>query len=505
MLHLSRARLAATGGIRLFSVHATACSTFPRFEGACKVLSSGHESLQTQVHFHTEESLPSSSLSPAFAADLKESKLLVQHSSSSQRLIHVLAGKDKITPASMRKATSQAVNYLRSLKVQSAAFHVPQDKGALPVPCEEIMLHSALLTNYTYPKYQTEHKATPLESLAIVKPDGHAYTNSEVHAMCNATILARDLANERADIANPEMLAAVAKQVADRYSQGYSVLVGEELTQHGLNLHYAVGQASQFAPRLVTIEHRGNPASDDVTMIVGKGITFDTGGLNLKPTGSMESMHYDMSGAAATLATMQALGALGVKKNVVGVLGLAENAIGKGAYKPMSIIKSHKGLTVEVGNTDAEGRLVLADALSYGANKFKPKTVIDVATLTGACMVALGPYAAGLFANNDALAASLLAAGDRHFERTWRLPILPEHEEELKGKLADVSSTGESRYGGASTAAAFLKKFIDEKTHWAHLDIAGPADYTKARDHMPYGGTGFGVQLLTRYVIDHAN
>jgi leucyl aminopeptidase len=297
----------------------------------------------------------------------------------------------------------------------------------------------------------------------------------------------------------------------------------------GLHLLYSVGQAAGLVrpdthdPRYVELNYKGDPEHpEDVILLVGKCITYDTGGLNIKGTGFMEDMHMDMGGASAVLGAMLAIHRMGIKRNVVGVATVAENAIDSLAYKPHAIIRSHKGLTVEIGNTDAEGRLALADALSYGQQRHRPHTVIDLATLTGACVIALGEYSAGLFTNSSALKEGLLSASHARGERLWHMPIFPEHKEELKGAShADLQSTGAGRYGGACTAAAFLEYFVghspsvngrdpkptteaaaEVKPAWAHLDIAGPAMYSKARGHMNAGGTGFGVQVVAQYVHD---
>jgi leucyl aminopeptidase len=305
---------------------------------------------------------------------------------------------------------------------------------------------------------------------------------------------------------NPSRLEAVARAVASDAKAGIFVLSGADLLKEGLHLLHAVGQAARHAPRYIELTHKGDPANpEDVILLVGKGITFDSGGLNIKPTGSMEDMHMDMGGSAAVLGAFRALTQLGVKRNVVAVLAVAENAIDANSFKPHNIIRSHKGLTVEIKNTDAEGRLVLADALSFAQSRVKPHTIIDLATLTGACIIALGEYAAGLFSNNGALREGLATASAARFERLWPMPIFPEHREEIKAAaMADLQSTGAGRYGGSCTAAAFLENFIGTATAtpaWAHLDIAGPAMYGKARGHMNAGGTGFGVQVIAQYVL----
>ena len=338
---------------------------------------------------------------------------------------------------------------------------------------------------------------------------------------------ARDMANARADEMHPQRIEELAAEVARETGAELFVLRGEALVEQGLHLMAAVGQSARHAPRYVELLYKGDKASyksdgsGDVLMVVGKGITYDTGGLNIKPTGSMEDMHMDMSGSAAAIGALLACHRLGLKRNVVFVAAVAENAIGSRSYKPKNIIRSHKGLTVEIGNTDAEGRLVLADALSLGQSRHRPHTIIDMATLTGACIVGLGEYAAGLFSNNAALRAGLLAAGEARFERVHAMPIFAEHREELRAcAVADLQSTGAGRYGGACTAAAFLENFIGHEPAkpraaeagaapaagvvpaWAHIDLAGPAMYSKARGFMPAGGTGFGVQVVATYLLN---
>jgi len=316
-----------------------------------------------------------------------------------------------------------------------------------------------------------------------------------------ATNIARDLANERSDICTPAWMESKALELVDQYRNkdllDIEIITYSDMKKLGLNLFAAVGQGASIPPRLIILKYRGDPENPNYQIaLVGKGITFDTGGLNIKPTGSIEDMYLDMSGSAAVYGVMSALPKLGIKKNIIGALCMAENAVSHQSYYPSSILKSYKGLTVEIGNTDAEGRLVLADALSYVQKNFKPEYIIDLATLTGACVVALGEYASGLFTNNNQLKEDLLACGDNVFERTWPLPLFNEYSEELKGGHSDLKNIGKGRYGGASTGAAFLKEFIENSTKGAHLDIAGPAMTSEKRGHVPKGGTGYGVQLL---------
>lgn len=416
---------------------------------------------------------------------------------------------------------------------------VPAVAGQSAARVAEVVVQAASLSNYSFDRYlTTEAKVPHLLSTIHVASDAFGAEDVEA-AVTRATILAkgaifaRDLVNERADEMHPARLEALARSIAG--ANGYEVhtVVGDKLVEEGLHLLHAVGQAARVAPRYIEVLYKGDPDHpEDVICITGKGVCFDSGGLNIKQTGFMEDMHADMGGSAAVLGTALIAKELGIKRNVLFVVGAVENAIDALAYKPHAIIRSHKGLTVEIGNTDAEGRLVLADALSYAQQRHRPHTVIDLATLTGACVIALGEPIAGAFGNSKALKESIIAAGEAVAEPFWSMPIFDEHRDQLKTTpFADLKSTGEGRYGGACTAAAFLENFIGHeaaknartaggaaggagatvgggsasaasvKPAWAHLDIAGPAYYSKDRLHNKKGGTGFAVQTLATYLL----
>ena len=471
----------------------------------------------------------------------------------------LLAGMGAAADAEgIRAGTAAAVHRMRELRVGGGGIRVPPGRGNAGT-----VAHAALLSNYRFGKYlgavgrEAGYGPPPsLTSIHLLGGDGFtddadeaddaetaaaetAEAEAETAAVARAeafaqgACLARDLANDRADEMTPAALEATCRALAAAHPDGrlaVEVLQLADLRAEGMNLHVAVGQGvldmqqgsagcgadaaapTEKSPRLVLLTLRGSSSSSSSeeageeaappTVLVGKGITFDTGGLNLKPTDFIEDMHLDMGGAAAVIGAMHIAAALGTNhRPVVAALALAENAIGPAAVKPHAIVSSHKGISVEIGNTDAEGRLVLADALSYVQRRYAPARLVDAATLTGACVVALGEYAAGLFSNDDALSAALRGAGERAGERAWPMPILDEHDAELEGHFADVRSIGKGRMGGACTAAAFLRRFVDEGTPWAHVDIAGPAMYSEQRGHMCKGGTGFGAQLLAEFVL----
>jgi leucyl aminopeptidase len=268
-----------------------------------------------------------------------------------------------------------------------------------------------------------------------------------------------------------------------------------------LGLHLAVNQGSNKEPKLIIVKYNGAAHNSNYTAFIGKGMTFDTGGINLKPSGSIETMRIDMSGAAAVVGTLQNAIALNLKKNVLFVVGLAENAIGSRAYNPGDVICGYAGKTVEVANTDAEGRLVLADAIAYVVKNYKPARLIDIATLTGACVVALGHDYTGLMTNDDKFSRQLVRSSNETDDRVWRLPIYPELKKSVESKIADIRNLGYPKgAAGTITAAEFLHQFT-EGTTWAHLDIAGTAfDDGQGKWYFGHGATGAGVRLITYYL-----
>ena len=269
-----------------------------------------------------------------------------------------------------------------------------------------------------------------------------------------------------------------------------------------MNALLAVAQGSSVGPRVVLLHHRCKDDSEAPIVLVGKGITFDTGGISIKPATSMDEMKSDMSGAAAVLATLKGAAELRLQRSLIGVVPMAENMPGGNAYRPGDIIRAYGGRTIEVLNTDAEGRLILADALAYARERYEPECMVDLATLTGACVTALGTDVAGLMSNDDVLSAELTEAGQRTGDRVWRLPLWNSYKRLIDSPVADVKNTG-GRYAGAITAAKFLQGFVGDTT-WAHLDIAGPAYVgtwsSKGTPLHPKGGTGFGVRLLLSWL-----
>jgi leucyl aminopeptidase len=321
----------------------------------------------------------------------------------------------------------------------------------------------------------------------------------EASAMSIGIATAKDLGNLPGNICTPRYLAQQAKQLEKKYQKlSCKILTEKECQKLGMNTFLSVSAGSNEPARLIVLEYRGSRRTERPVALVGKGVTFDSGGLSLKPGQRMDEMKFDMCGAASVFGTVQAVAELGLPVNLIAVLACTENLPGSKATKPGDIITSMDGQTVEILNTDAEGRLVLCDALCY-ARRFKPEVVIDVATLTGAMVVALGAHATGLLANDDALAEDLLSAGNDIYERAWRLPIWPEYQEALESNFADMANIGD-RAAGSITAACFLARFT-KQLRWAHLDIAAVAWHSGKQK----GATGRPVALLMQYLLNFCN
>jgi leucyl aminopeptidase len=361
-----------------------------------------------------------------------------------------------------------------------------------------LVTRTAVLANHAFDKYLAKPEHI-VKNMSIVSAPMTPAALGEAVAVAEGVMLARELCNDRSDVAHPAYFEAMARALGEAHADVLTVRVlqHDELVAQGYNLITAVGQAARHKSRIVVLEYKNADMPQPIAM-VGKGVTHDSGGLNLKPLGYIENMHEDCGGASAVMGAMHTFCRTRPQKHIVGVLALAENAIDSLSYKPHAIIPSHIG-SVQIGNTDAEGRLCLGDAMTHVQTTYKPSHVIDIATLTGACVVALGEYAAGVFSNSPKMASALQAAGEIGYERFWPLPILREHQAELKGDQADFNSTGRGRYGGSSTAASFLEKFVQPGVAWAHLDIAGAASASAKRDYLPKGASGFGVQTLYNY------
>ncbi len=363
------------------------------------------------------------------------------------------------------------------------------------LPGSEV-LEGALLAAYKFTRYFTD-----LEERPWIVYHGSKEELEAVLAKVRGIYIARDVTNEPPNAVYPESLAEIARElfVADPRVD-VEVYPSSWLREHGFGGIMAVGKGSANKPRLIVLTYRGNKEKQqwDV-LLVGKGVCFDAGGIHLKPTGYIEDMKMDMAGAAAVLGAIWALKEMELKVNVAGIIPAVENMPSGEATKPGDVIKMYNGKTVEVFNTDAEGRLILADALAYGIERFKPTYTVDLATLTGACIVALGRRVAGIMGNDPQLIESLIQAGKRAGELLWQLPMFEHYAEALKSDIADIRNCAEKSYAGAIIGAKFLENFV-EGTKWAHLDIAGPAMAQKPWLWHPKGATGFGVATVVEWL-----
>src|SRR5690348_9162179 len=423
---------------------------------------------------------------------------------AAERVLLVSLGerKDYAEPA-YRDAVRAAGAALRELGAKEAALFLVDGKvGERPLAWN--VRHAVLGLRdafYRFDELKSQNKPSASALARVILPlSANAALEAaleEANATADGVALARTLGNLPSNICTPAYLAEQAKKLAREFKLGVEVLERRDIEKLGMGAFLAVTSASHEPPKLIVLRYNGAAKSAKPVVLVGKGITFDTGGISLKPSAEMDEMKFDMCGAASVLGALRAAAELRLKLNVVGLVPTCENMPGGAATKPGDIVTSMSGQTIEILNTDAEGRLILADALSY-AERFEPQAVVDIATLTGACIIALGHVCSGLFANKDELANELQAAGAESWDRVWQLPLWDDYQEQLKSNFADFANIG-GRPAGSVTAACFLSKFT-RKYDWAHLDIAG----TAWKSGKEKGATGRPVPLLTTFLMKRA-
>ncbi|MBV8800530.1 MAG: leucyl aminopeptidase [Alphaproteobacteria bacterium] len=437
-------------------------------------------------------------------------ELLAPVGLQASRIIVVGVGRnERFDGPAAERLGAAAVGKILTSGEKELTFTIDLPKGA-KLKAAQLATHIAMgakLRAYSFHKYRTkqreEHEPT-LTSLVIGTEDAGSARKSweRMRAVAEGVYLARDLVNEPPNVMSPQEFASRTLALS-KLGVKVEVLGEKEMRTLGMNALLGVGQGSERESQLVVMQWNGGRKKDQPVAFVGKGVCFDSGGLSLKPGASMMGMKGDMGGAAAVTGTMHALAARKAKVNAVGILGLVENMPDGRAQRPDDVVTSMSGQTIEILNTDAEGRLVLADALWYAQTKFKPRFVVDLATLTGAIMVALGLEHAGLFSNDDKLASRIQEAGREVGEPVWRLPLADGYDKMIKSKIADMKNISGVTHAGSIVAAQFLQRFID-KTPWAHLDIAGVAwQDGEQKPLSPGWGVGWGVRILDRLVADH--
>lgn len=456
-----------------------------------KVSKTIHFSSQVQFLFKEE-----AAQIPDFMAEAGE--ICVRYSGQNTIIYGGMGERDLVSAAIIRNVSAKAIQKVIELKRDRISVIFPSSALA---EGSKAIIEGIILGSYKFDKYRSEkaHQVDVVELIGTI-------SNTDLQKLttiCEAVNYSRDLVNENASVLTPERFAKEANELEEYENVKVTILKSKELEREGLGLISAVGQGSSTPPRLIIIEYNGSDRKSK-TALVGKGITFDSGGQNLKPTGSIETMREDMAGAAAVLGVMKALASLQPSVNVVGVIAAAHNAIGNKSFFPGDIYRSYSGKTVEIHSTDAEGRLILADAVSYCRTIYKPSELIDIATLTGGILTTFGEYVSGLFSNSDELAERLFKSGEITNERLWRLPLYKEYSDSLKGELGDLRNLSKFKKGHASSiiGAAFIQEFVNNIS-WAHLDIAGTSfNNGSSRGEIPQYGTGFGVRLILDFLLN---
>ena len=436
-----------------------------------------------------------------FAGKPGQTALLYGQQGQAQRLLLVgLGERDLATPEKLRRAAATVARRARTLKLRKAALSLPALPGTSTREAARAAAEGAELGLYRFDRHKSAANDHKLETFWLVADDEELEEAREGadlgEKVAAGSVLARDLANEPSNVATPEYLAQTARGIAEEYGMSCEVLDRAGIESEGLTGLATVGKSASNEPRFIVLEHRKGEGEAPI-VLVGKAVTFDSGGISIKPSAGMEDMKFDMSGGAAVLGAMEAVGTLDLPFDVVALVPATENLPGGDAFKPGDVLEMLSGKTVEIVTTDAEGRLILADALSY-ARRYEPSAVIDCATLTGACVVALGSHASGLMGNDDDLIAEVQTAGEATGERAWPLPLFDEYTDQIKGDTADIKNSG-GRGGGALTAGAFLQEFADFP--WAHLDIAGTAYGKKGNAYTTKGATGVPTRLLVEFLL----
>ena len=446
---------------------------------------------------------------PLAAGDFKgkEGEVLMvymEHEPEKRMALLGLGDKEKITTEILRRAYAAITRICLSKKLKNINVIVPALSGLSEENVIRGLGEGLMLANYAFLKHKKEtlkeNSPVFVQKTVLIGAQKNVLTlTKKLAIICKGVNLARDLTNSNADEITPQYLVEFSQEIGKKLPVKATFFDKKRIEKEKMGLLLAVNRGSHLDPAVIFLEYRGNPKSKDHTVVVGKGITYDTGGLNLKTSGmGMENMRIDMGGAAVALLTLQVAAELKLPINLTAVVPTTENSISATSYKPGDVYTSYTGKTVEIGNTDAEGRLILADVLAYVEKNLKPSRIIDFATLTGGVDIALGNEATGLMSNNDVLGDLLTRAGSETYERVWRLPLFEEYKEGLKSDVGDIKNVA-TRSASSIMGATFLKSFIGD-IPWAHLDIASTAYLSESKRYYPKLATGIGVRLMIEFL-----
>jgi leucyl aminopeptidase len=411
-----------------------------------------------------------------------------------------LGNKNEFNTEKSRIISGKIIQYAKEFKIKELSmFTFNFSKDII-----ESFVEGIILSSYSFEKFKTSKNNTIDKVSILIEGNSKEYQKkiNEISVICQSVNLGREISNLPPNECSPQYLAKIALDLKNRGIKS-KIISFDAMKDMGLNGIVSVGGGSINSPKLIVLNYEGTKKEEKPILLVGKAVTFDSGGISIKPSDKMEEMKFDKCGGVNVIAIMKSLPPLKIKHNVIGIIPTVENMPSNSSYRPSDIIKMYNGKNVEVINTDAEGRLILADALSFGIKQYKPKLIIDMATLTGACIIALGNNIAGIIGNDEKLIKKILDISKVTDEKMWQLPLLEDHHDQIKSKNADIKNIG-GRAAGAITAAAFLSNFV-ENTPWVHLDIAGTAwnqEGSLSKSYNPPGATGFGIRTIIKFIMD---
>ena len=412
-----------------------------------------------------------------------------------------LGNKNEFNTEKSRIISGKIIQYLREFKIKELSI-IPFNSSNEII---ESLIEGIILSSYSFEKFKTTKENNNISKVSIlIESNSKEWQKiiDEISVICKSVNDAREISNLPPNECSPDHLAKIALNIKDQKIKSKIINI-DTMKDIGLNGLVSVGSGSINSPKLIVIEYKGGKNEDKPILLVGKAVTFDSGGISLKPSEKMEEMKFDKCGGVNVIAIMKSLPLLKIKNNVIGIIPAAENMPSNSSYRPSDIINMYNGKSVEVLNTDAEGRLILADALTFGIKQYNPKLIIDMATLTGACIIALGTNVAGIIGNNEKLIRKIIDTSKITDEKLWELPLFEEYHDQIKSKNADIKNIG-GRAAGAITAAAFLSNFV-ENTPWVHLDIAGTAwnqEGSLTKSYNPPGATGFGIRTIIKFIMN---